>query len=98
LATGQATQLVNTSFDFSGDVATQGGGVFYASYDAGALGSRLAKITVAGGSASVVDLGFLHATKRFLGLDFDAMGRLIASDDATPAISSLSAICRVCRA
>jgi hypothetical protein len=32
----------------------------------------------------VVDLGFLHATKRFLGLDFDAMGRLIASDDATP--------------
>ncbi|MEY2785792.1 MAG: hypothetical protein RL277_2004 [Planctomycetota bacterium] len=81
MQTGLATELINTTFGFSGDIATQGSGIYYASYE-NSSGSRLAKITITGTTATVVDAGFLHPSKRFLGLDFDTQGRLIASDDA----------------
>jgi len=80
MQTGLATMLIDTTFGFSGDIATQGSGIYYASYD-NSSGSRLAKITITGTTATVVDAGFRHPSKRFLGLDFDTQGRLIASDD-----------------
>ncbi|MFM7282262.1 MAG: hypothetical protein ACKO32_10830 [Planctomycetia bacterium] len=83
LQTGVATTLLATNFQFSGDIATQGGGVFYATYQSNGI-SRLAKIQISGTTVTATDAGFLHATKAFWGLDFDGQGRLIATDDAQP--------------
>jgi len=84
LATGQfvyTTKLPGIAF--SGDVATRGSNEFYASYNFGS-GSRLARIDYDGVQATWTDVAEISATRWIWGLDFDASGDLIASDNAQP--------------
>jgi hypothetical protein len=84
LATGQfvfSTKL--SGIKFSGDVATRGNSEFYASYNSGS-GSRLARIDYDGVTATWTDLVEISPNRRIWGLDFDASGDLIASDNASP--------------
>lgn len=80
LGTGQAQLIDSYQVNFSGDITTQGGGVFYATFES-ALASRLARITVHPSGTTFQDLGVPVPGVRLLGLDFDGFGRLIASDD-----------------
>lgn len=83
------TVAVNSSWDYIGDIATYDQLKHYATFTIDGSGAtRLALVDrgnpTPGGAWTTTDLGVLHATKRFHGLDFDAQGRLIATDDATP--------------
>ncbi|MEM8713887.1 MAG: hypothetical protein AAGG01_23330, partial [Planctomycetota bacterium] len=80
LSTGQGTPIENFPVAFSGDITTRGGGVFYATFE-GVSESRLARIDTSTTPPTFLDLGIPVAGRRLLGLDFDGLGRLIASDD-----------------
>lgn len=83
VSTGQAQVVASTGYGFSGDIATQGNSIYYASFNSGG-GSRLARIDLGGSPPTSTDVGVISSTDRVLGLDFDGLGRLIASNDTNP--------------
>ncbi|QDV04839.1 hypothetical protein Poly30_03330 [Planctomycetes bacterium Poly30] len=83
LGTGQAQLIDSYQVTFSGDITTQGGGVFFATFNS-AGGSSLARIDVLPNGSNFQDLGVAVPGASLLGLDFDGFGRLIASDNNSP--------------